>query len=97
MATVNLTKLQLSETEVLQRLLQLYYFESNSWSKEDICSTGLYDGCTAADLALYVDSATAKAYLIWLNDWATYYLEKHVSRLIVPLLGALARAGCFSA
>lgn len=68
MATVNLTNLQLSETEVLQRLLQLYYFESTSWSKEDICSTGLYEGCTAADLALYVDSATAKAYLIWLNE-----------------------------
>ena len=68
MATVNLTKLKLSETEVLQRLLQLYYFESTHWSKEDICVNGLYDGCTAADLALYVDSATAKAYLVWLNE-----------------------------
>lgn len=68
MPKVSLTNLKLSETVVLQRLLQLYYFESTSWSKEDICSNGLYDGCTASDLELYIDSEDAKAHLIWIGD-----------------------------
>jgi len=68
MPKVSLTKLKLSETTVLQRLLQLYYFESTSWSKEDICSDGLYDGCTASDLELYVDAENARAHLIWLGE-----------------------------
>lgn len=68
MSKVSLTKLKLSETMVLQRLLQLYYFESTNWSKEDICNDGLYDGCTASYLELYVNSEAAKAYLIWVGD-----------------------------
>jgi predicted acetyltransferase len=68
MQNLRLTNLKLSETTVLQRLLQLYYFESTTWSKEDICSDGLYDGCTASDLEVYVDGDDAKAYLIWVGD-----------------------------
>lgn len=68
MPKVSLTHLKMSETSVLQRLLQLYYFESTSWSKEEIASDGLYDGSTAADLELYVDSSDAKAYLIWSGE-----------------------------
>lgn len=68
MPKVSLTNLKQSETMVLQRLLQLYYFESTSWSKEDICSNGLYDGCTASDLELYIDSEDATAHLIWVGD-----------------------------
>jgi len=69
MPKVSLTKLKLSDTMVLQRLLQLYYFESTSWSKEDICGNGLYDGCMASDLELYVDSEDAKAHLIWVGEF----------------------------
>lgn len=65
MPKVSLTNLKMSETTVLQRLLQLYYFEASSWSKEEIGSDGLYDGSTAADLELYTDSPDEKAYLIW--------------------------------
>lgn len=68
MPKVSLTNLKMSETTVLQRLLQLYYFESTAWSKEEICSDGLYDGCTASDLELYVDSVDAKAYLVWVGE-----------------------------
>lgn len=68
MPKVRLTNLKLSETMVLQRLLQLYYFESTNWSKEDICSNGRYDGCTASDLEMYVDSKEAKAHLIWVGE-----------------------------
>jgi predicted acetyltransferase len=68
MQKVSLTNLKKSETTVLQRLLQLYYFESTTWSKEEICSDGLYDGSTASDLEHYVDGDDAKAYLIWVGD-----------------------------
>ena len=68
MSNVRLTNLQLSETGTLQRLLQLYYFESSNWSKEDIGSDGLYEGCTAVDLEMYVDSDEAKAQLIWVDQ-----------------------------
>lgn len=65
MSNVSLTSLQLSETSTLQRLLQLYYFESTNWSKEEIGNDGLYEGCTASDLETYVDSEDGKAKLIW--------------------------------
>lgn len=68
MSKVSLTNLKISETTILQRLLQLYYFESTVWSKEEICSDGLYDGCTASDLEVYVDSANDKAYLIKVGE-----------------------------
>lgn len=68
MSRVKLTPLKMTETAVLQRLLQLYYFEATSWSKEDICSDGLYDGCTATDLEDYVNSAAEKAFLFWVDE-----------------------------
>lgn len=67
MSNVSLINLKISDTTTLQRLLQLYYFDSTSWSKEDIGIDALYDGSTASDLESYVNSQEAKAYLIWVN------------------------------
>ena len=68
MSNVSLINLKTSDTTTLQRLLQLYYFDSTSWSKEDIGIDALYDGSTASDLEFYVNSQEAKAYLIWVNE-----------------------------
>lgn len=68
MSNVSLINLKTSDTTTLQRLLQLYYFDSTSWSKEDIGIDGLYDGSTASDLESYVNSQEAKANLIWVNE-----------------------------
>lgn len=68
MSNVSLINLKTSDTTTLQRLLQLYYFDSTRWSKEDIGIDGLYDGSTASDLESYVNSQEAKAYLIWVNE-----------------------------
>lgn len=68
MANVRLSNLEMSQTTTLQRLLQLYYFESTSWSKEEIGRDGLYEGCTAADLEMYIDSDEGRAQLIWAED-----------------------------
>ena len=55
MSNVSLINLKISDTTTLQRLLQLYYFDSTSWSKEDIGIDGLYDGSTTSDLESYVN------------------------------------------
>ncbi|MCU8082336.1 GNAT family N-acetyltransferase [Shewanella sp. SM23] len=68
MSNVSLINLKISDTTMLQRLLQLYYFDSTPWSKEDIGIDGLYDGSTASVLESYVNSQEAKAYLIWVNE-----------------------------
>ena len=64
MPSIHLSDLQNSETETLQRLLQLYYFESSEWSNEDIGPDGLYDGSTSLDLQHYIDSDDGNAQLI---------------------------------
>ncbi len=67
MSQTILSQLKADETVTLQRLLQLYYFESTTWSKEEIGHDGLYDGCTALDLESYINSTGAAAYIIRTN------------------------------
>lgn len=60
----SIDRLTAQETALLERLLQLYFFDSSYWSREEICADGRYDGPTAADLAGYVDSPHCQAYLL---------------------------------
>ena len=55
-----------ADTDVLFRLMQLYYFESSSWSGEEIGGDGLYDG-DRADVAAALLERPHWARLLWLD------------------------------
>jgi predicted acetyltransferase len=53
---------------LLSRLLQLYFFESTSWSGEDIQEDGLYDNDEQALLLFLDPERTEKAYILRVDE-----------------------------
>lgn len=55
-----------ADTDVVYRLLQLYYFEASAWSGETIASDGTYD-CARADVHATLRDTPTWARLLWLD------------------------------
>ena len=66
MRGLTLSAASVADTDVLHRLLQLYYFEASAWSGEQIAPDGTYD-CARADVEANLRDTPTWAQLLWLD------------------------------
>lgn len=66
MEGLSLVSAKAVDTDVLFRLMQLYYFEASAWSGEAILADGLFD-CARADVEATLREQPGWAQLLWLN------------------------------